>query len=75
MDKIERKKTERKINQIEKQLKEENDSEKKKELQVKLEEFKLNMLYIRVSIHDERMTYTHPIIELSQDCSLCISLP
>ncbi|CEG68908.1 hypothetical protein RMATCC62417_05072 [Rhizopus microsporus] len=44
---FERKKTERKINQIEKQLKEENDSEKKKELQVKLEEFKLNMLYIR----------------------------
>ncbi|CEI87263.1 hypothetical protein RMCBS344292_01680 [Rhizopus microsporus] len=30
---FERKKTERKINQIEKQLKEENDSEKKKELQ------------------------------------------
>ncbi|KAG1231520.1 hypothetical protein G6F68_004808 [Rhizopus microsporus] len=44
---FERKKTERKINQIEKQLKEENDSEKKRELQVKLEEFKLNMLYIR----------------------------
>ncbi|ORE09892.1 hypothetical protein BCV72DRAFT_333380 [Rhizopus microsporus var. microsporus] len=44
---FERKKTERKINQIEKQLKEESDSEKKKELQVKLEEFKLNMLYIR----------------------------